>query len=278
MKALLLAATSSLALTGFAMAQTAVETDTSGAAATPPAAGSTATDSSAAATGGMGGSGADATGGVAAGGADASGTTSGAAAAGGASGGMTTGGDAATGAASGAATGTTGMSSDAATGSMGTATDAAGTTDSGSAMDTDTTGTDSATTTTTTVTATSGDAGAAAMTADHPGMLGSWIMNRRIWTTNQPSSTEWAGTTLTERPAEWTDIAKVDDLVVDAQGNITGYVADIGGFLGLGAKQVLLNPDALHFVQIGDDAFFATNFTREELEALPDFDTTTVLR
>lgn len=274
MKALLLAATSSLALTGFAMAQTAVETDTSGAAATPPAAGSTATDSSAAATGGMGGSGADATGGVAAGGADASGTTSGDAAAGGTSGGMTTGGDAATGttgAASGAATGTTGMSSDAATGSMGT-------TDSGSAMDTDTTGTDSATTTTTTVTATSGDAGAAAMTANHPGMLGSWIMNRRIWTTNQPSSTEWAGTTLTERPAEWTDIAKVDDIVVDAQGNITGYVADIGGFLGLGAKQVLLNKDALHFVQIGDDAFFATNFTREELEALPDFDTTTVMR
>ena len=145
-------------------------------------------------------------------------------------------------------------------------------------MDTDTTGADSATTTTTTVTATSADAGTAAMTSDHPGMLGSWIMNRRIWTTNQPSSTEWASTTLTERPAEWTDIAKVDDIVVDAEGNITGYVADIGGFLGLGAKQVLLNKEALHFVQIGDDAFFATNFTREELEALPDFDTTTVMR
>lgn len=279
MKALLLAATSSLALTGFAMAQTAVDTDTAGAAATPPAAGSTATDSSAAATGGMGGSGADATGGVATGGADASGagasgTTSGDAATGGASGGMTTGGDTATGttgAASGTTTGTTGISSDAATG-------ATGTTDSGSAMDTDSMGADAATTTTTTVTATSADAGAAAMTADHPGMLGSWIMNRRIWTTNQPSSTEWASTTLTERPAEWTDIAKVDDIVVDAEGNVTGYVADIGGFLGLGAKQVLLNKDALHFVQIGDDAFFATNFTREELEALPDFDTTTVMR
>lgn len=83
---------------------------------------------------------------------------------------------------------------------------------------------------------------------------------------------------LAERPAEWTDIAKVGDIVVDADGNVLGYVADIGGFLGIGAKQVLLGKDALHFVRIGDDAFFATNFTREELEALPDFDKSTVMQ
>lgn len=122
------------------------------------------------------------------------------------------------------------------------------------------------------------DVNAPVMSADNPGMLGSYIMNRRIWTTNQPSSTAWESTTLTERPAEWTDIAKVDDIVVDPEGNILGYIADIGGFLGLGAKRVLLGKDALHFVTVGDDAFFATNFTKEELQALPDFDATTVLK
>lgn len=261
MKALLLAATSSLALTGFAMAQTATDSGTSGAAATPPAAGSTATDSSAAGTMGAGSS-SDAAG-VATGGADSAGMTP-------------TGSDASTGTTTGTATDTGSGATMGATGAAtGTGMDASGTTagtTGGTATDTATTMTETTTVTTT------ADAGGAAMSADHPGMLGSWIMNRRIWTTNQPSSTEWAGTTLTERPAEWTDIAKVDDIVVDAEGNITGYVADIGGFLGLGAKQVLLDPDALHFVQIGDDAFFATNFTREELEALPDFDTTTVMR
>lgn len=122
------------------------------------------------------------------------------------------------------------------------------------------------------------DVNAPVMSADNPGMLGSYIMNRRIWTTNQPSSTAWESTTLTERPAEWTDIAKVDDIVVDPEGNVLGYIADIGGFLGLGAKRVLLGKDALHFVTVGDDAFFATNFTKEELQALPDFDATTVLK
>ena len=45
-----------------------------------------------------------------------------------------------------------------------------------------------------------------------------------------------------------------------------------------GVNVVLLGKDALHFVRIGDDAFFATNFTREELEALPAFDRSTVMQ
>ena len=122
------------------------------------------------------------------------------------------------------------------------------------------------------------DVSAPALSADNPGMLGSWLLDRRIWTTNQPSSSAWSDPMLAERPAEWTDIAKVGDIVVDTDGNVLGYVADIGGFLGIGAKQVLLGKDALHFVRIGDDAFFATNFTREELEALPDFDKSTVMQ
>lgn len=144
--------------------------------------------------------------------------------------------------------------------------------------------TDAATGTATTVTTTDAtttvapDVSAPVMSADNPGMLGSWIMNRRIWTTNQPSSTAWNNTTLTERPADWTNVAKVDDIVVDANGDVTGYIADIGGFLGLGAKSVLLGKDALHFVRVGDDAFFATNFTKEELQALPEFDTKTVMK
>ena len=266
MKALLLAATSSLALTGFAMAQTAVETGTPGAAATPPAAGSAATDSSSGASTGGAGAGTMENASPAAGGADGAGST----AAGAGMDGHDMSSDPATGGTMGA-TGAAGTSTDAAV-SGGASGDVAGSAAATGAAGTVTT-TESATTTTITA-----DAGAAAMPDGHPGMLGSWIMKRRIWTTNQPSSTEWSTTTLTERPAEWSDIAKIDDIMIDAQGNITGYVADIGGFLGLGAKQVLLNKDALHFVQTADDAFFATNFTREELEALPDFDSTTVMR
>lgn len=112
-----------------------------------------------------------------------------------------------------------------------------------------------------------------------PGQLGSWITSRRIWTTNQPSSTEWVDPALEQRPAEWQDIAKVNDVVLDDSGTqVVGYIADIGGFLGIGAKKVLLGVDAIHLVTVGNDTFFATNYTKQELQALPDFDEKTVRR
>ncbi|MDM7256224.1 MAG: PRC-barrel domain-containing protein [Paracoccus sp. (in: a-proteobacteria)] len=112
----------------------------------------------------------------------------------------------------------------------------------------------------------------------NPGLTSSWLTGRQIYTTNQPSSTAWTDTAMTERPADWENIAKVNDVVLDAEGNLIGYMADIGGFLGMGAKTVLLGKDALHLVHLENDHFFATNYTKEELEALPDFDTKTVLK
>lgn len=123
------------------------------------------------------------------------------------------------------------------------------------------------------------DVNAPAISEADPGQLGSWITSRRIWTTNQPSTTEWIDPALEERPADWQDIAKVNDVVLDDSGeNVVGYIADIGGFLGIGAKKVLLGVDAIHMVTVGNDTFFATNYTKKELEALPDFDEKTVRR
>ncbi|GEK67429.1 PRC-barrel domain-containing protein [Paracoccus denitrificans] len=115
-----------------------------------------------------------------------------------------------------------------------------------------------------------------AISEAEPGVLSSWLTSRRIWTTNQPSTTEWVDPAVEERPAEWQDIAKVNDIVLDDSGQVVGYVADIGGFLGIGAKKVLLGVDAIHLVAVGNDTFFATNYTKAELEALPDFDEKTV--
>ncbi|MDK8871655.1 PRC-barrel domain-containing protein [Paracoccus sp. SSJ] len=115
-----------------------------------------------------------------------------------------------------------------------------------------------------------------AISEAEPGVLSSWLTSRRIWTTNQPSTTEWVDPAVEERPAEWQDIAKVNDIVLDDSGQVVGYVADIGGFLGIGAKKVLLGVDAIHLVTVGNDTFFATNYTKAELEALPDFDEKTV--
>lgn len=115
----------------------------------------------------------------------------------------------------------------------------------------------------------------AAMAGDMKGatMLGSWLMDRDIYTTSQPSTTEWVDTDAGEIPAEWEQIANIDDILVNADGTVAGYTADIGGFLGIGAKRVMLDSEALHLVHFGDDeAVFATNYSKEELEAMPEFD------
>ena len=122
-----------------------------------------------------------------------------------------------------------------------------------------------------------GMAGMTGMTATEHGIvpthfLGSWIMDRNVWTTERPSGSSWDGyANLTERPSEWKNIANIDDVVIDMDGKVTGYVVDIGGFLGMGAKKVMLNPDVLRMMHIGDDTFFATHYTEEELKALPEF-------
>lgn len=126
------------------------------------------------------------------------------------------------------------------------------------------------------------DVGPPAISEAEPGVLSSWITSRRIWTTNEPASTPWDDSALAEsltaRPANWQEIAKVDDIVLDDDGQLVGYIADIGGFLGIGAKKVLLGTQAIHMIQIGSDRFYATNFTKAELEALPAFNPATVLK
>lgn len=112
-----------------------------------------------------------------------------------------------------------------------------------------------------------------------PSMLGSWIEGRQVYTTNQPSANGWSAPDGGTIPAEWDSIADIDDIVIDEVDGryvVAGYVIDIGGFLGIGAKKVLISTEAMKMATFGKDVIFATNFTREELGALPDFDDSTM--
>lgn len=111
-----------------------------------------------------------------------------------------------------------------------------------------------------------------ALSAENQGITASWLEGRAIYTTNQPSSTAWTDVMGDEVPGDWNEIANISDLVMTQEGDLLGYIADIGGFLGIGAHTVLLDRDALHVAQFGDDVVMATNYSKEELEALPEFD------
>ena len=75
--------------------------------------------------------------------------------------------------------------------------------------------------------------------------------------------------------AEWDDIGEIGDLIVGVDGTLQAVVVDVGGFLGLGEKEVAVRWDALVGVREDDDPseyFLGLNATQEMLDAAPELE------
>lgn len=70
------------------------------------------------------------------------------------------------------------------------------------------------------------------------------------------------------------NVGSISELVLDAQGQITQVVVDIGGFLGIGARPVALTLSELELMQAtdGDEVRAFAPMTRAQLEALPEYE------
>ena len=72
------------------------------------------------------------------------------------------------------------------------------------------------------------------------------------------------------------DIAAVDDILLNADGSIDAMIVDFGGFLGLGQKRVAVAMDNLEFAaNDSGDVIIYSDFTREQLEAQPEYNEST---
>ncbi|SDH21889.1 PRC-barrel domain-containing protein [Pelagibacterium luteolum] len=68
------------------------------------------------------------------------------------------------------------------------------------------------------------------------------------------------------------NIGNVADVVLSAEGEIDAMVVDVGGFLGIGSRQVAIGVDNLSFmIDNGQNWYVFTPFTQEELEAQPEY-------
>ena len=101
----------------------------------------------------------------------------------------------------------------------------------------------------------------------------------------QDRSVRWTSSDafMTQRDA-WDNIGNIDDVVMTQDGEIRGVIVDVGGFLGLFAHTVMVDIDDLYFV--ADDAaaadgttggdvrdfYVVASMSREQLEALPEWD------
>jgi sporulation protein YlmC with PRC-barrel domain len=69
------------------------------------------------------------------------------------------------------------------------------------------------------------------------------------------------------------NVGEVGDVILSQDGKIDAVVLDVGGFLGLGEKPVAIGFDGLDIRKDANGALFVyTRFTKEQLEAAPQYD------
>lgn len=67
------------------------------------------------------------------------------------------------------------------------------------------------------------------------------------------------------------DVGEVGDLLIDKNGQANNVVVDVGSFLGIGGKSVVLDLKALTPAK-GSDGDLVTNLNKEQLKALPEYE------
>jgi uncharacterized protein YrrD len=84
----------------------------------------------------------------------------------------------------------------------------------------------------------------------------------------------WDASTMYDGVAEtWNDIGEIEDIILDRNGQMTGVVAEIGGFLDIADKHVVVPIDNVRLVP-SDDRTYAVlvNMTEQQLVDLPGVD------
>ena len=67
-------------------------------------------------------------------------------------------------------------------------------------------------------------------------------------------------------------IGSVNDLVMDKDGKVVSVVVGVGGFLGIGTKNVAIDYSQVKWEQGKGDWWIIVPTTADQLKALPDFD------
>ena len=83
----------------------------------------------------------------------------------------------------------------------------------------------------------------------------------------------WDATTPpAELKADWPEIGEIEDVVLDSSGQMVGVVADVGGFLGIGDKHVLLPIGRTVILPHGDTGKYVlvSRETEDTLKAMPE--------
>ncbi|MGV8936027.1 MAG: PRC-barrel domain-containing protein [Allorhizobium sp.] len=73
---------------------------------------------------------------------------------------------------------------------------------------------------------------------------------------------------------EWDDLGEINDVILSRDGNVKAVVLGIGGFLGIGEKNVAIPMEGVKFVRDGeqaDDYFLVVNANKQTLTDAPAY-------
>ena len=101
------------------------------------------------------------------------------------------------------------------------------------------------------------------------------ITGGAVYTTNEANDEGegWDMTEYDEVNSEWNQIGEIEDLVMSQDGKLTGIVVEVGGFLDIGDKHVMLSVKDAKLVPVDDMSYtFVTKFNEEDIEAMNGVD------
>lgn len=116
-------------------------------------------------------------------------------------------------------------------------------------------------------------------TAELGEMQGQLIRSRDItggavYTTNAADDEGWNPELMHDVvDDDWNEIGEIEDLVLSRDGQVIGIVAEIGGFLDIADKHVVIGVQDLNLVAVDDESYtYVTRFNEEQLEVMEDVD------
>ncbi|UWQ23055.1 PRC-barrel domain-containing protein [Jannaschia sp. W003] len=72
---------------------------------------------------------------------------------------------------------------------------------------------------------------------------------------------------------DYDQIGEIEDIILDKSGQMVGLVAEVGGFLDIGDKHVMVPVGDLRLVAVDDATYsYVTRLSEEQLEELPSVD------
>ena len=115
--------------------------------------------------------------------------------------------------------------------------------------------------------------------ADMAGMQGELIRTRditggAIYTTNEADDEGWdtVGTYDALGP-DWNEIGEIEDVILSRDGQMIGGVDEVGGFLDIADKHVMLATGDVRLVAVDDRSYaIVTRMNEEQLEQLEGVD------